>query len=447
MPRYDRAMIGPVACAEVGGGASRGVRVVVVAPTYNHGRTVGEVLRGLARYALPIVVVNDGATDGTAAELERWVREGVGGPARRVVTHGANLGKAAALRSGFAEAVLLGGTHAATIDTDGQHDVADLGRLIELAAVHGGSLIVGTRSGEGAGAPIRSRVGRAVSNLLVRVESGVRVADSQSGMRVYPLGAVAGLGCCGSRYGFETEVLSRAGWRGVGVMETPIRCIYRVPGGRTTHFRAFGDTAAAIGMHAGLLGRALLVGPAPAEGEGEGWTGTIPRRLARWFSPRRLRGMARGDAASRERLAASVGVGLLMATLPIYGVKTVACLWLAGRFRLHPLMVVGVSSLSTPPLGLAFVGLSIGVGGVLLHGRVPNLGAIDLAGAARWSSVNALVVEWAVGSVVAGAALGVLGYAAARAVLRRPSLPPPLPAGGSDAAEGLAATGTPRRRP
>jgi len=78
---------------------------------------------------------------------------------------------------------------------------------------------------------------------------------------------------------------------------------------------------------------------------------------------------------------------------------------------------------------------------------VPNLGAIDLAGAARWSSVNALVVEWAVGSVVAGAALGVLGYGVARAVLRPPSLPPPLPAGGSDAAEGLAATGTPRRRP
>jgi len=142
--------------------------------------------------------------------------------------------------------------------------------------------------------------------------------------------------------------------------------------------------------------------------------------------------MARGDAASQERLAASVGVGLLMATLPVYGVKTVICLWISGRFRLHPLAVIGTSSLSTPPLGLVFVALSICVGGLLINGSVPDLSAIDLRQAAQWSTFNALLVEWLLGSVIAGVGLGLLGYSIVRAILTRPSPPQATSSGGAE---------------
>ena len=382
---------------------------------------LGAVLRELERYELPVIVVDDGATDGTSAVLDRWAAAPECRDLRRVVRHTTNRGKAAALCSGFAEAARLGYTHVATMDTDGQHEVADLVNLTAVSARHPGSLILGARARRGVDVPLASRVGRCVSNGLVWLESGVSVADSQSGMRVYPLEHVAALAGRAPRYGYETEVLVRAGWHGVAIEERPIRCIYRVPGGRTTHFRLWGDTLACACMHARLLARALFPGPVRLGGTADRGTGTIPRRLGQWFSPRRLRQMARGSAASRERLSASVGVGLLMATLPIYGFKTVACLWLAGRFRLHPLAVVSVSSLCTPPLGLAFVALSICVGGFLMHGRPPDLSAIDLQEAGRWSALNTLIAEWLLGSVIAGSLLGVLGYALTRLLLARSS--------------------------
>jgi len=397
-------------------------RVAVIAPTYNHDRAIAGVLAGLAQYGLPIIVVNDGATDDTESVLLKWRGAGAGED-RHTVTHPVNMGKAAALRSGFAEAARLGFTHAATVDTDGQHDPSDLRELLVASAECPSGLIIGARVKKGSGTPWASQIGRLLSNRLVWLESGVSVRDSQSGMRVYPLASMPSLNGSASRYGFETEVITLAGWSSVPVIERPIRNIYCVPGGRTTHFRVCHDTLASVAMHARLLLRALAPGPALLNQNDQQSTGTILRRLGRWFSPQRLRRMARGDAASQERLAASVGVGLLMATLPIYGVKTVICLWISGRFRLHPLAVIGTSSLSTPPLGLVFVALSICVGGLLINGSVPDLGAIDLRQAAQWSTVNALLVEWLLGSVIAGVGLGLLGYSVVRAILTRPSRP------------------------
>lgn len=407
-------------------GPASSVRLVVVAPTFNHAGALGEVLRALDGLGLPVIVVNDGATDQTGAVLAAW--RASPGAAREVLTHEGNKGKAAALRSGFERGSQLGFTHAITIDTDGQHDVSDVPSLARLSESREEAIVIGARRREGSRAPIGSRVGRSISNALVWLESGVRVTDSQTGMRVYPLASMARLSGQASRYGFETEVLVRAGWAGVPVIETPIRCIYQVPGGRTTHFRAWGDSWAAVRMHTRLLGRAMLPGareaPAPGKpGEAPDGTGSIPRRLAQWLSPRRLGRMARGDGASRERLAASVGVGLLMATLPVYGIKTGACLWLSSRFRLHPLAVIGISSLSTPPVGLVFAALSVCVGGLVLHGRWPDIGAIDLGHAAQWSSMNALLTEWLLGSVVAGVGLGLFGYGVMLALLMQAPRP------------------------
>lgn len=399
---------------------------VVIAPTYNHAAALGTVLRELARHHLPVIVINDGATDDTAQVLDRWLESAQSSPLRIVLKHSANQGKAGALRTGFDEAARLGFSHAATIDTDGQHAVSDLLQLIQLSSLTPSALVIGARNGVRSGAPIASRIGRMLSNAMVWLESGVSVSDSQSGMRVYPLEHMKAISGRAPRYGFETEVLVRAGWYAVPVIEKSIRCIYSVPGGRTTHFRLWGDTIAAIGMHMRLLARAHMPGPAPVHATGDRLTGTIPRRLAHWFSPRRLRQMASGDAASRERLAASVGVGLLMATLPIYGIKTATCLWLAGRFRLHPLAVISISSLSTPPLGLLFAVLSICVGSLVMHGQLPDLTDINLKQAVQWSTVNQFLAEWLLGAVIAGAALGATGYVVTRAILMRPTPKPKL---------------------
>lgn len=233
-------------------------RCVVVAPTYNHGAALGGVLRELSDSGLPVIVVNDGATDHTAEVINHWLSAPDRVAQGRAVTHPSNQGKGAALSTAFIEAGRLGYTHAATIDTDGQHDVADLKRLIQESSRDPGSLIVGARAPAGWGAPWASRVGRAVSNWLVGLECGVAIADSQSGMRVYPIAETLECHVRSGRYGFETEVLVRAAWRGLRIIESPIRCMYEVPGGRTTHFRLVADSLRAVAMHVRLIGGAMV---------------------------------------------------------------------------------------------------------------------------------------------------------------------------------------------
>lgn len=407
-------------------GEPSNLRCVVLVPTFNHGAALGGVLRSLDGCGLPIIVVNDGATDDTASILNRWLADSAQEGTRMVVGFSENKGKAEALRSGFALATRRGFTHALTIDSDGQHDPGDLPRIIAAANERPSALVVGARSERGAKGPLLSRVGRAISNMLVWIESGVRITDSQSGMRAYPLNGMAAIRARSGRYGFETEVLTLAGWEGRAVIEVPIRCIYGVPGGRTTHFRVGRDSFDAALMHARLIARALLPGPSRTSASAEEpVVGSIPRRLAWWFGLRRLRAMALGEQSARNRLAASFGVGVMMATLPLYGVKTLCCLWLSQRFRLHPLVVVGVSSLSTPPIGFVFAAVSIFVGHLVLSGEAHGLAERALLEASPMSVMSSFAMEWIVGSVVAGSVLASAAYLMATFLLRPRLIPRP----------------------
>jgi len=251
-------------------------RYAVVAPTYNHAGPLPGVLTALAPLGLTVIAVDDGSSDTTPGVLAAWA---AADPGRVVVRHPENQGKAAALRSGFDAAKQLGFTHAATIDSDGQHSPADLNALLRVSRDHPDALIVGARARQIPGYPVAGRVGRWVSNRLVRLESGVLVDDSQSGMRVYPLAVIGRLGAREGRYAFETEILTRAGWAGVRVIETPISCEYRLPDGRVSHFRIGTDSAAAIAMHARLLHVACVPGDPVPRLEQNAPTGTLWRRV------------------------------------------------------------------------------------------------------------------------------------------------------------------------
>jgi glycosyltransferase involved in cell wall biosynthesis len=114
---------------------------VVVAPTYNNARTLPLLVSGVLALDIPLIVVNDGSTDETAAVLESF-RDRAG---CTVVTHPRNRGKAAALRSGFAAAAVEGFTHAVSVDTDGQHEPPEIPRLIERAREEPAALVIGLR--------------------------------------------------------------------------------------------------------------------------------------------------------------------------------------------------------------------------------------------------------------------------------------------------------------
>lgn len=414
---------------------------VVVAPTYNNATTVVQVLDGARRLGLPIIVINDGSTDNTPVVLEAW-RSALPQPA--VVTllaHPRNRGKAAALRTGFEAAASAGHTHAVTLDTDGQLDPAQIPDLLAVARRHPDALVVGARDERQRDYPALSRLGRRASNLLVRLESGVRVRDSQCGLRVYPLALLRALRCRAGRYAFETEVITRAGWAGCPVLDVPVACRYAgLPGGRrVSHFRPLVDSLRAVALHARLMLRALLPWPRharwPAQSQDapRGPRPSLWRRGIEWCNPLRAWRQLRHEPAARAELAAGLAVGTFIANLPLYGLQTVAGLYAARRLHLHPASVVLGTQLSVPPLGPLLVAAGIATGHLLLHGSVPALADFDPTTRGIGPVLRSALLEWVLGGLLLGFVCAVATFVIAACLFkfvgaRRPSELPALPA-------------------
>ncbi len=203
-------------------------------PVYNHADGVIPVIESARELGLPIWVVDDGSTDGTAARLEK-----AGGIT--VIRHERNRGKGAALQTGFEALEGIAGW-AVTLDADGQHDPRDVPGLIRAIPDGLRPIVIGRREGMvGEDVPWTSRFGRKFSNFWVRAAGGPLLSDTQSGMRIYPLPESARLGVRARRFQFEVEILVRARWHGIPVIEAPVGVSYTPGMKRVSHFRPFVD--------------------------------------------------------------------------------------------------------------------------------------------------------------------------------------------------------------
>src|SRR5437762_2272138 len=98
------------------------MNVIVVIAAYNEERVIGSVVAGLAQAGWPAVVVDDGSTDGTEAAARA--------SGATVLRHVINRGQGAALQTGIEYAIGAGAEIIVTFDADGQHDVADIPKLV-----------------------------------------------------------------------------------------------------------------------------------------------------------------------------------------------------------------------------------------------------------------------------------------------------------------------------
>lgn len=224
------------------------VRYAVVIPTYNHGTRVGAVIDRASTLGWPVVVVDDGSTDGTARVLA-----GISGISR--LHHPVNRGKGAALLTGMRHAAAIA-DYAVTIDADGQHDPLESLALTAVVPADRRVIVVGRR--DMVDAPWTSRKGRTFSNFWVRVSGGPVMTDSQSGFRLYPLPETLNLGVQSRRYQFEVEVLVRAAWRGLPVVEVPVRAAYGATLPRISHFRPLVDFLRNFGTFGRLITRRVV---------------------------------------------------------------------------------------------------------------------------------------------------------------------------------------------
>ena len=398
---------------------------IVVAPTHNNAGTLLRVLQELTNLGLPVIVVNDGSTDGTAAILSAWKSRARG--LRTVITHDQNRGKAAALQTAFGHAEHLGFTHAVSIDTDGQLDASDIPALLAKTEATPLAFVLGVRDASAADYPRRSRFGRWVSNLLVRFETGTRVADSQCGLRVYPLKLVNQIRCCSGHYGFETEIITRSRWAGTAIVEVPVACRYFPADQRVSHFKPVLDSLRALRMH----GRLILVAMTPIRRYrqiGAAPPVSLPRQFLRWINPLAAWRQVRGEHRGHTRFAAGFATGVFIATLPLYGVQTLLGLFIAKRFRLNPVSVVAGANVSVPPIGPVLIAGAIALGHLMLHGSLPTLADYDFRHTRVGDILIPMIIEWVLGGFVLGLILAGLSFVGLNSFLRLFSDTPALTA-------------------
>ncbi len=209
-------------------------RVAVVIPVYNHAGKVAGVIAEARKLPWPLIVVDDGSTDGTYDRIKDI-------PSITVIRHDRNRGKGAAILTGFAVAAPRA-DWAVTMDADGQHHPEDAWNLIRAVPPGARAIVVGRREGmDHRHVPWSSRFGRKFSNFWVRASGGPDIEDTQSGFRLYPLPEAMDLGVRSRRFQFEVEILARAKWRGLSVLSAPVGVTYQREGERVSHYRGFVD--------------------------------------------------------------------------------------------------------------------------------------------------------------------------------------------------------------
>jgi len=212
------------------------MRVGFLIPAYQAERTVAAVVRDLGAElgseAADIVVIDDGSTDQTLLAAER--------AGARVLRHPRNLGKGAALRTGLEVLAELGCRAAVSVDADGQHPAAEAVRLARHPAPEN-QLVLGVRDLVRDGAPKNSRFSNGFSNVFLSLFSGRSLADTQCGLRRYPIAETLALKVRSNGYAFESEVVLRAARSGLGIEQVPVRVIYPPESERITHFHVVRD--------------------------------------------------------------------------------------------------------------------------------------------------------------------------------------------------------------
>ncbi|MBU2651998.1 MAG: DUF2062 domain-containing protein [Bacteroidetes bacterium] len=320
----------------------------VIIPTYNNDRFIRSVIESTLHYTEDIIVVNDGSTDSTGLILRNMPVE--------VLSFPKNRGKGFALRAGFRLAKERGFRYAITLDSDGQHDPADIPRFLEKLRDNPGSLIVGARNMDQEGIPSKSSFGHRFSNFWYHLETGIALPDTQSGFRLYPLEELGKMRFFSRRYEFEIEILVRAAWKGISVLHVPVSVDYNPEGERITHFRPFIDFSRVSILNTILVPLALLY--------------YRPKMFIRGLSRKSIREFFRkevlGSSDSNLKLALSVVVGIFMGIAPIWGWQLVTAIFLSFLLRLNKVIVIIAANISLPPMIPLIIYLSFKIGGFVL---------------------------------------------------------------------------------
>lgn len=349
--------------------------IVVVIPTYNNEKTLARVLDGVIAITNDVIVVNDGSTDSTADILSKY-------PDIICINQPRNMGKGKALRTAFQEALKRGYEFVVAIDSDGQHFPEDIPLFIEFAKNNPNALVIGSRNMEQDGVPNKSSFGNKFSNFWFWVETGIKLVDTQSGFRLYPITKMPKKWFT-NKFEFEIENIVRSAWRGIEVCNIPIQILYD-PNERVSHFRPFKDFTRISILRVFLVTIAILY--------------IKPRDFLGSFKKKSIKRFFIEDVlehnSSPFNKSASLALGVFIGISPFWGFHTALVLFLAVLFRLNKLLAFAASNISIPPMIPIIVLLSLKIGGLLFNTH------IDASELSKLESFGSHIKEYIAGSFV-----------------------------------------------
>ena len=229
-------------------------------PVYNHEQPLPIIVRRLAAYRLPCILVDDGSQPSCAnvirnlAEQYPWVQS---------VRHEVNRGKGGAVKTGLLWAQAQGYSHAIQIDADGQHDLNDLDKFLDAARRNPEATIIGRPLFDASIPKIRFYA-RYLTHVWVYINTlSLKISDAMCGYRVYPIEECAHLiqsSHLEERMAFDVEILVRLYWQGVDMVSIPTHVGYPQDG--VSHFRGLEDNLRISMTHARLFFGMLVRMPA-----------------------------------------------------------------------------------------------------------------------------------------------------------------------------------------
>lgn len=197
-------------------------KIVALLPSYNEEVAIGSIILRTKKYVDDIIVIDDGSYDKTS-EIAKLA--GV-----NLIRHKTNLGKGAALKTGFEASknydIII------TIDSDAQHNPDEIPKLIQPILNDEADIVNGSRyiNGTDENTPSYRRVGQKVLDTATNVSTGLNLTDSQSGFRAFSKKTLNVFNFDDDGFGVESEMLSDAAEQGFRITEVEIGVRYDVDG-------------------------------------------------------------------------------------------------------------------------------------------------------------------------------------------------------------------------
>ncbi|MDQ8142838.1 DUF2062 domain-containing protein [Chryseobacterium sp. CFS15] len=351
-------------------------KICVLIPTYNNEKTLKRVIDGVLEYTENIIVINDGSTDSTLQILEKY--------SITVINLSENKGKGNALKLGFRKAKESGYNYAITIDSDGQHYPDDIPVFVEnLLNENEDVLLIGNRNMSQDGIPKKSSFGNRFSNFWFWFETGIKLEDTQSGYRLYPLHKIPKKYFT-PKFEFEIEIIVRTAWRHVPVKNVPIKVLYD-PAERVSHFRPFKDFTRISILNTILVTITLFY--------------IIPRNFVNNFKKKSFKKFIKEDVLESDgtnRIKAfSIALGVFIGLSPFWGFQTLLVISLSVLFKLNKVLAFVASNVSLPPFIPFIIAASLFLGSPFISGN-SNILSQDL----NFDLVKNNLLQYIIGSFI-----------------------------------------------